>query len=130
MCYSDLCFFKRKTAYEIALVTGVQTCALPILIQAGISKLLALFPDRTFDPMVIDEYNHIARPEFERIRAFIILHYKLTRRDDSELWRSDERRVGKERVSPCSSRWTTDHKKKTLKNNHEHHLLKKNNFPS
>ena len=57
------------------------------LIQAGISKLLALFPDRTFDAMVIDEYNHIARTEFERIRDFIILHYKLTRRDDSELWR-------------------------------------------
>lgn len=57
------------------------------LIQAGISKLLALFPDRTFDAMVIDEYNHIARTEFERIRDFIILHYKLTRREDSELWR-------------------------------------------
>jgi tryptophan 7-halogenase len=58
------------------------------LIQAGISKLLAFFPDRDFDQPTIDEYNRIATTEVERIRDFIILHYKLTSRDDSELWRS------------------------------------------
>ena len=57
------------------------------LVQAGISKLLALFPDKDFRPLIIDEYNHIAPTEFERIRDFIVLHYKLTQRDDSELWR-------------------------------------------
>jgi tryptophan halogenase len=57
------------------------------LIQAGISKLLAFFPDRDFDPLGIAEFNRVASTEVERIRDFIILHYKLTERNDAELWR-------------------------------------------
>ncbi|WP_337879683.1 tryptophan halogenase family protein [Rheinheimera sp.] len=57
------------------------------LIQAGIAKLLALFPDNSFSPLLRDEYNRIAIREMENIRDFVMLHYKLTQRDDSELWR-------------------------------------------
>ena len=57
------------------------------LIQANISKLIALFPDQGFDQATIDEFNRVATTETERIRDFIILHYKLTQRDDSALWR-------------------------------------------
>ena len=57
------------------------------LIQAGVSKLLALFPDRRFDPVPIAEYNRLTAIQFEQIRDFIILHYKANERDDSPFWR-------------------------------------------
>lgn len=56
------------------------------LIQANISKLMGLFPDRDFDQATIDEFNRISINETERIRDFLILHYKLNRRE-GEMWR-------------------------------------------
>jgi tryptophan halogenase len=56
------------------------------LIQVSISNLMALFPDRRFDPVEIDRYNRIMTFECERIRDFLVLHYHATERDDSKFW--------------------------------------------
>ncbi|RZI99524.1 MAG: tryptophan 7-halogenase [Brevundimonas sp.] len=57
------------------------------LIETGIERLRALFPDRSFAQPVIDEFNDQSAREMERVRDFIILHYKLNRRDDTAFWR-------------------------------------------
>ncbi|MFZ2987082.1 tryptophan halogenase family protein [Ideonella sp.] len=57
------------------------------LILDNIGRLIHLFPDRRCEPALAAEFNRLADVQFEAIRDFIILHYKLTRRTDSEFWR-------------------------------------------
>lgn len=57
------------------------------LIQTGIMKLVALFPDKDLSQTKIDEYNRQMSEQFKQVRDFIILHYKATQRTDSEFWR-------------------------------------------
>lgn len=57
------------------------------LIQSAISRLMAFFPNSEFNQVDIDEFNTQSKLEMEQIRDFIILHYKLTDREDTEFWR-------------------------------------------
>jgi len=57
------------------------------LVQSGALRLLQILPNERFDQAEIDEFNRISALEYERVRDFIILHYKATERDDTPFWR-------------------------------------------
>src|SRR3546814_8464423 len=84
-------FSSRRRHTSCALVTGVQTCALPIYLSynrgfrsGGYNP--GTLSDPAFRPEVLDAYEvGIKSTLFDR--------------------RSEERRVGKECVSTCRSRW-------------------------
>ncbi len=57
------------------------------LIQNHIGKLLQFFPQKDISQSLQDEYNRQAAQEFELIRDFLIVHYYVTERDDSQFWK-------------------------------------------
>lgn len=57
------------------------------LIQYAILRLLALMPAKDMSPLLAREYNELTQAEYERIRDFLILHYKATERGDDPFWR-------------------------------------------
>src|SRR3546814_8170932 len=89
-------FSSRRRHTRCALVTGVQTCALPILMYADTLDYYV----NDCEPSVL-VYTHDMLPALERHRASMpsIRHYL----------RSEERRVGKECVSTCRCRWSPYH---------------------
>src|SRR5690606_1182573 len=56
------------------------------LIQLSLIRLMQLFPFNGVNESEVDEFNRQMRVDIERIRDFVILHYKVTNRDDSRFW--------------------------------------------
>ena len=56
------------------------------LVQAAIARLLAFLPDGEMQAADVDEYNRQSAFEFERIRDFLVLHYKSVERNDTPFW--------------------------------------------
>src|SRR3546814_6256549 len=97
-----ICFFfsSRRRHTRCALVTGVQTCALPISCIAVIAGFLV-------DPRVVIGAA-IIYGIFIAYFAIYSRHHLVAGTPEEE-FRSEERRVGKECVSTCRSRWSPYH---------------------
>ena len=56
------------------------------LINTGINKLVSLLSLNGITQAQEDAFNRFTAKEYNRIRDFLVLHYKATTRDDSEFW--------------------------------------------
>ncbi len=57
------------------------------LIQIAATRLVQFFPFDGNVEALSSHYNRYMLDELKSIRDFLVLHYKLTRRDDSQFWR-------------------------------------------
>src|SRR3546814_10098506 len=92
-------FSSRRRHTRCALVTGVQTCALPILPELAPKHLVLEIGWGVLQPDI-----GRGRSSAERL-ATTCQSLSVQKRP----FRSEERRVGKECVSTCRSRWSQYH---------------------
>src|SRR3546814_5003616 len=109
-------FFNQKTAYEMSISdwsSDVCSSDLILLLKRKISEIRSWAPTSIpiLQPAILKvllkEFNSIATSLLPGIESMLIcssLRMKLY-----GLSRSEERRVGKECVSPCRSRWSPYH---------------------
>src|SRR3546814_9959550 len=100
MLYSIFSSGRRHTS--CALLTGVQTCALPILARLASEHLLQSGPDT----VVLRLTNAVGAPAHPSVDRWTLVAADLCRSAVST-GSSEERRVGEGWVSRCGSRWPT-----------------------
>src|SRR3546814_16475017 len=107
-------FSSRRLHTRCALVTGVQTCALPISVETG--RALPILGPTLAAQRRADAIG--AKPQqgqavgLVKAQAGLHVGHLVEIADDRALDnRSEERRVGKEWVSTCRSRWSVYHEK-------------------
>src|SRR3546814_14627466 len=114
-CVFILFFSSRSRHTRCALVTGVQTCALPISVEAHPvdqgRQTLRLGAVVGLAPIAPVAHEAGELQDGQMLGHRRLRDARMVGQDPHGLLRSEERRVGKECVSTCRSRWSPDHEK-------------------
>src|SRR3546814_5037548 len=104
MCVLLFFFSSRRRHTRCALVTGVQTCALPIYDVTAAGEKAGQAVER----LAAHDHRRAAGDALEMPKVGGEVPGELAVLADHAI-RSEERRVGKECVSTCRSRWSPYH---------------------
>jgi len=74
------------------------------LIHSGLVKLLDFWPGNEITPLLVEQYNRAMSAQYERIRDFLVLHYKATEREETAFWQ-----YCRHMAVPESLTWKIDH---------------------
>lgn len=82
--------FWNKNVLALGLASGfiepLESTSIHLVIT-GVSRLIHMFPFGGVTQPFVDQYNTDVRAEVEAVRDFVILHYKVTDREDTPFWR-------------------------------------------
>lgn len=76
-------------------------------VQASLERLIDLFPTRAMDPALQHQFNARTRAEWEQVRDFIVAHYHLSEREDSEFWRYTRNMAVPDTLAEVLDAWRT-----------------------
>ncbi|MFB4313838.1 tryptophan halogenase family protein [Actinomadura sp. 21ATH] len=87
----------RRAWVKNCVSAGLASCFLEPLESTGIYfsyaaayQLVKHFPDRTFNPALVDGFNRSIEVMFDDMRDFIQAHFHFAPRDDTEFWRANK----------------------------------------
>jgi tryptophan 7-halogenase len=79
----------NKNVFALGLASGfmepLESTSI-YMIQESINQLINNFPNRHWNPVLINESNRLLRIRQERLRDFLVLHYHLNQRTGEAFW--------------------------------------------
>src|SRR3546814_18413468 len=109
-------FSSRRRHTMCALVTGVQTCALPIFIFLPAAGMMSMIVAAVAKAELVGYRLIVLAMLATGFISFGVWAHHMFTTGMPPMTRSEERRVGKESVSTCSTRWSPYYKKTTYIN--------------